>query len=390
MMVKNKKIPGLILIIFHWNNGISIDSRECYNLTISDKRNIDKQWIYEIAKNIEHQGKNFGESVNETLPMEKYIGQNRLPHNESMMQQLVDSFNKKNNVLEELKNTGWNDSIAERIPHQKEFNYAEALGQPGEGTFADKAIQKGIEYLPEIAGGRAVLKELPVTSKGILTKLSKEKTKELAHAKKEYGSLFEEASEKGLTHAIPEESIIKKIMGSSNEIVKNSIPKYHTSLKKYLEVPTIENAHWAQSELGALQRHLDKISQKNGLTPSQVRTYKSVKETRENIKKAMFSHNSLGKNPKLALEYEKLANKYKENVIPYTSLEDLSEFEAGTLRPKTAVKNLLGDEQFMIQLAKKHPGIYLHTPFAKKLGWGAAGLTGIGGYEELKKLLHKS
>ena len=252
------------------------------------------------------------------------------------------------------------------------------MGEPQKG---DQLWQDIGEIAPLIAAPETIGAKIPaVTSKGLIKQLSKEKAKQLGIAKQDYSDLFREAAMNNLTHAIPAKTVTK----NTAEIVKNSIPKYHTSLKKYIETPTIENAHWAQSELGALQRHLDKISQKTGLTPSQVKTYKAVKEARSGIKKSMFSENAFGKNPGLALKYENLGTKYKENVIPYTSLEDLSEFEAGRMRPKTAVKNLLNDEEFMINLSKKYPGIYLQTPFAKKLGWGAAGLLG---YDELKKLI---
>lgn len=237
---------------------------------------------------------------------------------------------------------------------------------------------------PLIAAPETITSKVPALSaKGIMKQLSKEKARQYGIAKADYSGLFEEAAGKGLTHAQPP----KSVTSNQTKIIKDSQPKYHTALKEYIADPTIEKAHWAQSELGALQRHLDKIASRNGLTPTQNKTYKAVLEARKGIKQSMFSKNALGNSPELAMKYENLGTKYKENVIPYTSLEDLSEFEAKRLRPKTAVKNLLNDEEFMIKLAKKNPGIYLRTPLAKKVGYGAAGATGLLGYEELKKLL---
>lgn len=48
--------------------------------------------------------------------------------------------------------------LSDYIPKQQEYNFAEMLGQPGEGTLLDSIIQKGVEYAPEIASGRALLK----------------------------------------------------------------------------------------------------------------------------------------------------------------------------------------------------------------------------------------
>lgn len=248
--------------------------------------------------------------------------------------------------------------------------------RPGDVLWEDIGAIAPLIAAPETIGAKVP----SLTARGLMKQLSKEKSKQYAIAKTDYGNLFNEAAGQGLTHANPSKVITK----NQTEIIKNSQPKYHTSFKEYMANPTIENAHWAQSELGALERHLDKIAQRTGLTPSQIKTYKAVQESRKAIKKAMFSENALGKNPALAMKYEQLADKYKKNVIPYTSLEDLSEFEAKRLRPKTAVKNLLNDEEFMINLSKKYPGIFLHTPRAKQIALGTGGLLG---YEELKKIL---
>ena len=248
--------------------------------------------------------------------------------------------------------------------------------KPGDVLFEDIGA-----IAPLFAAPESIARKIPsVSSKGLIKQLSKEKSRQLDIAKKDYAGLFDEAAENGITHAIPSKEILK----NQSTIIKNSTPKHHESLKNYLSNPTIENAHWAQSELGSLQRHLDKISQKNGLTPTQLKTYKAVEDTRKSIKNSMFSENSLGKNNELALRYKNLSEKYKNNVIPYTRLEDLSEFEFGKLRPKTAIKNLLNDEEFMIKLAKKYPGIYLKSPQAAKIGLAVGG--GALGYDELRKL----
>ncbi len=48
--------------------------------------------------------------------------------------------------------------LSDYIPYQKEHDFAQMLGQEGEGTLMDKLIQKGIEYAPEITGGTALLR----------------------------------------------------------------------------------------------------------------------------------------------------------------------------------------------------------------------------------------
>ena len=154
-----------------------------------------------------------------------------------------------------------------------------------------------------------------------------------------------------------------------------------------MQNPSLENAHRAQSELGALERHMDSIANKNGLTPSQHKTLKAAQQTRSDIRQAMMGEEGLGLNQDLAQRYQELTNQYREQVVPYTRLQQLTEAEQNKIRPKTAVKELLNDEQFRIELAKRYPGLFLHTPKAKSFRNSALGLAAtIGGYEGLKKL----
>lgn len=250
--------------------------------------------------------------------------------------------------------------------------------QPGDALFKDVGTALSLIAAPEAVGAKIPA----VTAKGITKQIVKTKAGRVAEAQKDYGSLFERAGQEGITHVKPP----KSVTASESHIVKHSEPRFHESLQTYTENPTLENAHWAQSELGALERHLDSISKKNGLTPSQVKTLKAVQQARKDIRQSMFSKNAMGANPKLGAEYDQLATKYKEKVVPYTSLEDIHAFEAGKMRPKTVVKNLQNDEEFMTKLAKEYPGLKLHTPAAKKVMWG---LLGLMGYDEVKKLLRE-
>ena len=85
---------------------------------------------YNVAKNIEQQGKQFGKMVNKALPLEKYG----------------------------IKQQSSNFSVADLIPHQQEYDFAQMLGQKGKPTFADKAIQGVSQYAPELLMGANALR----------------------------------------------------------------------------------------------------------------------------------------------------------------------------------------------------------------------------------------
>ncbi len=107
---------------------------------------------HDVAQNLEQQGQQFGESINQALPLEKYIGSNKLPFSPN----------------EPRKN------FSEYLPYEQN-DYAKLLGQKGEGTFMDKAIQKGVEYAPElITGINSIRKFLPhLTKRGATKTLNK-------------------------------------------------------------------------------------------------------------------------------------------------------------------------------------------------------------------------
>ena len=52
-------------------------------------------------------------------------------------------------------------------------DYAQALGQKGEGTMLDWLLQRGVEHAPEILGARGLWKRLPISKAGGAKKLAK-------------------------------------------------------------------------------------------------------------------------------------------------------------------------------------------------------------------------
>jgi len=273
--------------------------------------------------------------------------------------------------------------VSDYLPHEQN-DFAKLMGQKEAPSTGEWLIQKGIEHAPELYGISSLMRGLPITARGIMSQMSGHKTQAINQARHEYGQLFNEAAQQGISHAIPPVTILR----NRQLITRNSAAKHHRAYNEFLENPTLENAHWAQSELGALERHLNNLENKNGLTPIQHRTLRAANQARQDIRQSMFNQNVLGANPQLAERYNQLSNQYREHVIPYTRLEQLSETEQNRMLPKTAVKELLNDDQFMIELSRRYPGLFLHTPIAKSIGKGATKIgLGIAGYEGLKKLL---
>lgn len=284
--------------------------------------------------------------------------------------------------------------VSENIPHQEEHNFPQMLGQKGEGTLSDKLIQGFITHAPElVAAGKGAMslgkiakssaqKFMPVRSKGIAELLKSNKNQAIEIAKKDYSQLFKEAAEKGI-NSVPVPKINKDL------IVKHSAPKYHESLLEYAKDPSLENAHWAQSELKGLQRHLTKIDETIGLTPTQHRTLKEVNSAADKIKKAMFAEHKLGKDTQLAEKYNQLSQEYQKNVIPYKNLKRLSQYEKGELEASDLIKLLSKDKKFKALMGKQYPQIGLNQLLNKSIvkypGYGLL----LGAGEELTRHLLK-
>lgn len=266
---------------------------------------------------------------------------------------------------------------AERIPHFGEHNYAKMLGMTGEPTAADEAIQMGTEFALPIGGAlKAGLKGVKAISKAIPAFTSKGIAKEVSMgkdiAKQKYGqlykSLFDTAEKKGLTK-------IDKPEIKADLIEKNSMPKYHTALKEFMASPTVENAHKAQSDLGKLERAMEKSDAINPLTSSQQRTYRAVQDAKGKIKEAMFKDH-----PELSKKYGEITHGYKTEVIPYTGNKALTQFGKGELGHKKLVQRLKNNDAFMLALGKQYPGIKINELIHGKLGKKilAGMLTGMG------------
>ena len=271
-----------------------------------------------------------------------------------------------------------------RLPESilpKDYNYAEALGVKGEQP-GDALLQA----LPSAAAAapfaEAITARIPgITNSAIANRLSADKSAAIKQAGEGYNQFFNKARNYGV-----EEIERPNIM--AGDIVKNSQPKHHKALLKFLDNPTLENAHWAQSDLGFLKRHLEGVDKKQGLTSTQHDTLKNVIQAQNRIKERMFNEKQMVKNPEFEQEYNKLSGDYAQNVIPYKQLDELSDYEGKRLKANNMIKSLLNNDEFMLGLGRKYPQIQLNRALrskpAKWLGKGVA--LGLG-FEGLSKLL---
>lgn len=277
---------------------------------------------------------------------------------------------------------GWNVDLP-RIPHPNLLNEnpesslegaGQTIGELGSMLFAPGAAA----YKGAKAAGN-LLERIPGTSRAIAKILSRDKDVAINEAKAGYNDFFRAAEESGVEKIKPPKINVA-------QIVQHSSPNYHEALLKFQKDPTVENAHWAQSDLGFLVRHLKKLDEKVGLASPQQKTLKEAIAAQNRLKQSMFAEEHLGKNPRFESKYNELSKDYAEKVIPYKQLKELSEFDNGKLKAKNLVKSLLSNDEFMLGLGKKYPSLMLNQVLKSKATkvLGASALAGLG-YEEGKK-----
>ena len=67
-------------------------------------------------------------------------------------------------------NPKFNSNLSGHIPTQQDYNFAQMLGQKGPGTFADRAIQTGIEYAPDVLTGINAFRSVPFLTRQAATR----------------------------------------------------------------------------------------------------------------------------------------------------------------------------------------------------------------------------
>lgn len=236
----------------------------------------------------------------------------------------------------------------------------------------------------------AAISKMPgITNKSISKLLSNDKSLAIKEANQDYTNWFNKAKDLGANE-------INRPHIMAGDIVKHSVPKHHEALVKFLDNPTLENAHWAQSDLGFLKRHLESVARKQDLTSTQHNTLKNVIEAQNRIKQSMFDEKNIKNNPELEKEYNHLSQKYAENVVPLKEIQELSEFENKELTANNLVKKLLNNDKFMLGIGKKYPQLHINKALRSKpakilggaaLGGIGAGTGGVLSYEIAKQLL---
>lgn len=192
-----------------------------------------------------------------------------------------------------------------------------------------------------------------------------------------YNNLLNKADETvGKFSVTPELSALKN---KAKYLLDNASDAKIDALTDFISNPSIKNAHFAQSELGALSRALDKK-----LVPTNIDN--KLKPIVGNLRKALqdsIEHNLTKANsPELSDAYKALGQGYRADVVPFNTKE-MRAYNRGDISNATLAKKMANNEAFTLKKASKNiPGLSayqtLNDPILK-YALTTFGLGGIGG-----------
>lgn len=240
---------------------------------------------------------------------------------------------------------------------------------PGEAL-----LRGGIRNIPNLLATKAItskLNPMQLTSENIAKSIieAKRKNKELYGEK--YSDLFKKAENEGYGWQIKNPAIDIK------SIRKYSPSKKIEAVEDFMKNPSAETAHFAKSDLKAIQRGLDK---EGTLNTAQRKQYKAVNDAIGYIDEHILT-NKLGvRSPELKEKYRDINTGYRKEVVPYTTNSNIQKYGAGKKTAKELIPSLKKGE-FAAQRGtfKHHPALILQDALKKALiaaGIGGAGFTG--------------
>lgn len=231
-------------------------------------------------------------------------------------------------------------------------------GDQGEG----RGIGAALQGAGSVAGG--------LRSKKLVENVLADRGKITQKYGSGYSDVFSEAKKSGAQHTVRQK--IAPILGREMKYSR-------ASLKKYRQDPSLENAHWLQSDLG---KDIRALESQPVLSSEKLRALDVARKTQEKMKSAIDRSFNTRARPDLTKRYHELTRGYGEEAAPYLSprvKKALNRFESGKASAGQTLKKLKGSDVFREELAAKFPEIAFQEAL-KKLGKVGlyAGASGLG------------
>jgi hypothetical protein len=177
---------------------------------------------------------------------------------------------------------------------------------------------------------------------------------DLGEQKNAFNEVFSDPALESDVYYAPDSKILKKFE-------KRGGAAYSDNLKKFLETQSLEDAFWAQSDLGKFERLIGKKQQAGTATPAQDVAADAARVMRKEINTMIQDAFKNSENPDLASKFNEAQQgyaKFKEK-YPAKIEMDLRKYNEGKIGSDDVLKTLKKEvgREFRYQHGKQYPGI---------------------------------
>ncbi len=185
--------------------------------------------------------------------------------------------------------------------------------------------------------------------------------------RKKYNDIFSTASQEGINR-------IKLPSLNYDLLKKNMKSKEFESINKLVKNPTLENAHWAQSDLNKFIRRNEG---KNNPSVTNEAIEEAIKAQKK-LKGKIWTEFNKKPDSGLSSKYAEVTKGYGEEVVPFKYNKNISKYMSGNMKASSLVNNLTKDDSFMLKQGEKFPELKLQELLRSPLGKIALGGTAVG------------
>lgn len=193
----------------------------------------------------------------------------------------------------------------------------------------------------------------------------------------QFNNFFKQAKDAGV-NKVTRRAIPKQLFDDFSSMVPK---KDRKSLNKFLQEPTLENAHWAQSDLASFIRKSSRSPQ----NVAQTKAIDAAEEMAQRLRNAMDAQLKQAKRPELFNQYQNLRTTYREKMAPFMNSPAIRKARMqpgaeGYIMPKRLPAELMlkQNDAFREFAKQNYPELFVNRAFAGPIGKSLLGLAGLG------------
>jgi hypothetical protein len=265
-----------------------------------------------------------------------------------------------------------------RMPDSQEI-INETFGTPKvPGEALIRGITRNLETGIGAGGIASAFNPMKLTSGNIAKNIINAR-KELKEKYSGQGGLYDQLEQKAIQRGVD----LSHINFSKIKPKEIDLP----SVDNLMTNKTISNAQKAISDLGFVERRLEKKQLGEGLDSEGKKRLKNVKDAKTYIQENMFKDKSGKVHKDLLNEHQQIQQGYANEVIPYTKNKKINEYLRGELLADELVPGLMKGK-FVAKAGKQHKPLMIRRSMGKHPA--IAGALGLGSAGGLGALLYKA